>query len=97
MPKIEKLDEVPRSGAGLAVAELTAGRLVTISPNKSTGDRSLCQVIWEVASINDGHALIACRHLCELLYGSPAMRLVPLHEYEFYAADAMVAAVGAEG
>ncbi len=48
-------------GRRLAAAELASGKLVTISFNKSIGDRSLSQAIWEVVSTNDGHALVRCR------------------------------------
>lgn len=77
----------------LTAAELSAGRLVTVSINKTTGDRSLCQVIWEIVSTNDAHALVTCRHLCHLLHDVASTRLVSLNEHDFYAADALVSAL----
>jgi hypothetical protein len=97
MTQQENRDEsVGKRNGGLSAAELTLGRLVTVSVNKTTGDRSLCQVIWEIISTNDAHALMTCRHLCHLLHDVPPTRLVALHEHDFYAADALVAAMGAE-
>src|SRR5689334_10837211 len=86
-------DDSEKPSRGLDPAELKAGRMVTISVNKATGDRSLCQVIWEIVSINEGHALVKCRHLRHLLYGAPDTRLIPLHEHEFYTADEFVSAL----
>ena len=94
-PRQEKsLDIAENEGQGLTATDLKPGRFVTISVNKITGDRSLCQVIWEVVSANNAHVLLTCRHLCHLLlHDMPATRLVSLHEHDFYAADALVLAL----
>ena len=86
-------DDSGKPSRGLDPAEIKTGRMVTISVNKATGDRSLCQVIWEIVSINDGHALVKCRHLRHLLYGTPETRLISLQEHEFYSADDLVLAL----
>jgi hypothetical protein len=78
---------------GLVRDQLKVGMLVTVSANKLTGDRSLVNVIWEIAGINGGHLLLACRGLCHLLVNPSLPRLVPLKEYELYSAADFAAAV----
>lgn len=73
--------------AGLASKDLSVGMLVTLSPNKSTGDRSFVDMIWEIAGINGGHILLTCRGLCQLLSDPTKPRLALLHEHEFYSAE----------
>src|SRR5262245_30874701 len=74
---------------GLSIGELSPGQLVTLSPNRVNGDRTLTRVIWEIVAINDGHALLRCFALCHLLEELLNTSLVALHEYAFYAADEM--------
>jgi hypothetical protein len=91
------LEGASKAPHGAAINGLAAGMIVTLSPNKSTGDRSLVEVIWEVVSINGGHALLACRGLCHLLNGDAGMRLAALHEHEFYNAEALLCALPGAG
>ena len=83
----------PASPVGLASAELVVGKLVTVSASKITGDRSFVSVIWEVVGGNEGHVLLACRGLCHLLSDPDAPRLLALDEFEFYAADHLIAII----
>ena len=76
-----------RAPAGLPPGDLTVGKLVTLSPNKTTGDRSFVDVIWEIVGINEGHLLLACRGFCNLLNEPAKPRLALLHEHEFYSAE----------
>jgi hypothetical protein len=80
-----------KSPVGLAPDDLTVGQLVTLSPNKATGDRSLVDAIWEIIGINEGHLLLACRGFCDLLIDPEKPRLALVHEHEFYSATQLAA------
>lgn len=86
---------IPPSGksSGLGATELTIGRLVTLSANTVTGDRSLVGVIWEIIGANPGHVLLSCRGLCETIDQPLRPRLVAIREYGFYPAEDMAAAL----
>jgi hypothetical protein len=89
---MEKLiSAAARAPAGLSVDDLAVGKLITLSPNKSTGDRSFFDVIWEIVGINEGHLLLACRGFCHLLNDPDKPRLALLHEHEFYSAGHLAA------
>ena len=80
------INAAAKSPVGLTSDDLTVGKLVTLSPNKTTGDRSLVDVIWEIIGINEGHLLLACRGCCDLLIDPRKPRLALVHEHEFYSA-----------
>jgi hypothetical protein len=80
------INAAAKSPLGLAADDLTVGKLVTLSPNKTTGDRSLVDAIWEIIGINEGHLLLACRGFCDLLIDPAKPRLALVHEHEFYCA-----------
>jgi hypothetical protein len=80
------INAAAKSPLGLAVDDLIVGKLVTLSPNKTTGDRSLVDAIWEIIGINEGHLLLACRGFCDLLIDPAKPRLALVHEHEFYCA-----------
>src|SRR5262245_22823480 len=80
-----------KSPVGLAPDDLAVGKLVTLSPNKTTGDRSLVDVIWEIVGGNGGHLLLACRGFCDLLTDPAKPRLALVHEHEFYSAEQFAA------
>jgi hypothetical protein len=77
--------------AGVSPTALKPGMLVTVSPNKQTGDRSMASAIWQVVAINVGHALLV-RHDFGDAADPEKERLVLLDEYEFYPADDLAAA-----
>jgi hypothetical protein len=81
------ISSAARAPTGLPVGDLTVGKLVTVSPNKSTGDRSFVDMIWEIVGINEGHLLLACRGFCHLLDDPGQPRLALVHEHEFYSAE----------
>lgn len=85
------INAAARSPVGLTPDDLTVGKLVTLSPNKTTGDRSLVDVIWEIIGINEGHLLLACRGFCDLLTDPAKPRLALVHEHEFYSAEQFAA------
>lgn len=74
--------------------DLKVGMLVTMSANRTTGDRSLVYSFWEILGINDGHALLACRGPNDVPIDANTARLVPLAEYEFYPADHLASMIG---
>jgi hypothetical protein len=82
------INAAARSPVGLTPDDLTVGKLLTLSPNKTTGDRSLVDVIWEIIGINEGHLLLACCGFCDLLTdpAKPRLALVLVHEHKFYSA-----------
>jgi hypothetical protein len=73
--------------AGIAIKDLAVGMRVTLSPNKSTGDRSFVDMIWEIAGINEGHLALTCCGFCHLLSDPGKPRLALIHEHEFYPAE----------
>lgn len=77
----------------LSAAELTIGRVVTLSPNKATGDRSLVNVLWKIVAVDGGHLLLSCRGLGQMLQDPTVQRLVAVREHDFYAADHLAAAL----
>ena len=90
---MEKLiSSAAKAPAGMSADSLAVGKLVTLSPNKCTGDRSLADMIWEIVGINEGHLLLACRGFCHLLNDPAKPRLALLHEHEFYSAEHLGAA-----
>jgi hypothetical protein len=92
MEKLEKLiSSAAKAPAGLTIGDLAVGKLITLSPNKSTGDRSFVDMIWEIIGINEGHLLLTCRGFCHLLNDPAKPRLALLHEHEFYSAEHLAA------
>jgi len=81
----------PSQSNGVAHNDLKIGMLVTISANKQTGDRSLVNAIWEVKGFNEGHALLTYHQFGDA-EDAGKVRLVPLNEHEFYAAETLAIA-----
>ena len=76
-----------QNDGSLAADELKVGNLVTLSSNKSTGDRSLTEMIWEIVGVNAGHVLLSDAAGPEDTNENARPRLVAIDEYSFYAAD----------
>lgn len=84
----------PGTSAGaIPVGQLAPGAFVTVSENKRICDRSLVDAIWEVVAVNEAHAVLKFRAGNRPLDPSLELRIVPLHEYDFYAADALADAI----
>jgi hypothetical protein len=80
------VDSARASAPGLPRDQLVPGALVTLSPNRCTGDRSFSHEIYEILASNEGHVLI------KQAIGKPAEYFkgphsIPIHEHEFYGAD----------
>ena len=86
-------ETIVKAPTGLAASDLEIGRLVTVSANKSTGDRSLVEMICEIVGGNEGHLLLACRGPGDTADDPPKPKLVAIHEYRFYPADHLASAL----
>lgn len=85
------IDKMHGAGVGLPRHRLVPGTVVTISPNKLTGDRSHVDKIWEIVACNEGHALI--KSCGPGRARDEAAKLVVLREHEFYNAEHFAAAI----
>ena len=80
------------TGAG-PMGELAPGAFVTVSENKRICDRSLVDAIWEIVAVNAAHAVLKFRAGVRPLDPALETRIVPMHEYDFYRADDLAAAI----
>ena len=81
------------SAGAVSVGEFAPGTLVTVSENKRICDRSLVDAIWEIVAVNEAHAVLKFRAGIRPLDPALETRIVPLHEYDFYRADDLAAAI----
>lgn len=74
----------------LTTEHLVPGAVVTISTNKSTGDRSYINELFSVVGSNGGHVVV-CAIDREGFLGRVNKRIIlQLKDHDFYAADHLV-------
>lgn len=89
---VEAANKAPK---GISASHLVPGAVVTVGPNKATGDRSYMDEIFEVIAV--AGVTVGLRSL----HGGPSYRgekpvLVQVHEREFYEAEHLLAEVSQE-
>lgn len=83
--------------AKLTREHLVPGAVVTISTNKSTGDRSYTNELFSVVGSNGGHVVV-CAIDREGFWGRINKRIIlQLKEHDFYPADHLVDLLKDEG